>query len=113
MANMTVKEAVRWIYDNTGVRPSVPSVHRWMLKGVRGNSLPFRRVGGVSFICDEDLSRFLEACNSHERPAPQVPAASSPKNASPDLRRSPARRQQIADNNAHLRKKLSMRQGRP
>ena len=41
-------------------RPSVPTLWRWMLKGIRGKVLESIRVGGRRFTSREACRRFME-----------------------------------------------------
>lgn len=72
---MTVRDAVRWIRDRTGKKPSVETIHRWMKKGVRGKILPALRLGGVWYVETEDLVAFIES-GRNGRSAPLVPEVS-------------------------------------
>lgn len=106
---LTIKEAVQWIHDRTGVRKSYPTLFRWMQKGVGGRRLPFERIGGSFYVSESDLDAFLQACNSGGQTPGQAEAATRPSSCSPCDKRSASRRRQIANNNAELRKKLGMR----
>ena len=57
-------------------RPSVCSLHRWRLHGVRGAKLETVLVGGRRFVSREALERFIAATTAAaagERPPPRTP----------------------------------------
>ena len=66
---MTVKRAVEWIEEERGYRTSIPTVYRWILKGVRGHRLASTFMGGVRLIAVADLEAFLDACNQRDATA--------------------------------------------
>jgi hypothetical protein len=101
---LTVRDCVRWIRDQTGVTPSVETIHRWMRKGVRGRVLPSWRVGGVWYVSPADLATFLEA--GDRRGSGATAPASSARQA---VRPTPAQREQRAASKAELKRRL----GRP
>jgi hypothetical protein len=105
--NLSVRDVTRWLRDRTGVKLAVATIHRWIIKGVRGTFLPSQRIGGVTYVAVDDLEAFLAACNCRRpRPTPrdQVHApAEAPTHSSA------IRRQQIAATNEALRRRL----GRP
>lgn len=89
---LTVRDAARWIKDQTGVGPSIETIHRWMRKGVRGRILSARRIGGIWYVSPGDLSSFIFA---HSGRGPVDLAADSPvlKATGP----SPVRQRQIKE----------------
>jgi hypothetical protein len=107
---LTIKEAVDWIEERTGVRKSYPTLFRWMQKGVGGHRLRFERCGGTRHITPEALVEFLEAHSSQQRtPGQQMPPI--PKKMNPRWSTISAnRRRQIAANEEHLRRTLGRNQ---
>ena len=105
---LDVKQVVQWIRDRRGERVSIPTVHRWMLKGVDGAKLPASRVGGKNWrVAPRDLEAFLSRCS--DRPD-RNPVRTAPSN--PQVRPTPAgvslaRRQQIRAVSEQLRQKLA------
>ncbi|MDZ4779591.1 MAG: DUF1580 domain-containing protein [Planctomycetia bacterium] len=51
-------------------RPSLASVWRWVLKGVRGNQLESLMIAGRRFTSHEAIDRFIQRSNS----TPSLPA---------------------------------------
>ncbi len=51
-------------------RPGVPTLHRWISKGVRGHRLKSVMIGGRRMVLIEDLEHFLAALN--DAPEPQT-----------------------------------------
>jgi hypothetical protein len=98
---LTVRDAVRWIRSQTGVTPTVETIHRWMRKGVRGRVLPSWRVGGVWYVSPADLATFIEAGDRRAARAP-APASSTRQSA----RSTPARREERAASKAELKRRL-------
>jgi len=103
---MTVKRAVKWIEDELGYRPSIPTVYRWILKGVRGQRLASAFMGGVRLIAAADLQAFLLACNERDAAANASPVAHA-SGARESPRRSPHRERQVRANNEFLRSRLT------
>ena len=52
----------------------VSTLHRWAAKGVGGVRLPITRIGGRSYVLDEDLERFI-ARRSDPRPVDEAAAS--------------------------------------
>lgn len=98
---LTVRDAARWIESQTTVKPSVETIHRWMRRGVRGRMLPSRQIGGVWYVSHDDLAAFIEAGDKRQTSGPAPTAA-----VSPAPRPSPHRREQLAESEAKLRRKL-------
>ena len=44
-------------------RPNVCTVWRWINKGCRGHRLASVRVGGINYVAERELERFLSAIN--------------------------------------------------
>lgn len=103
---MTVKMAVRWIEEERGYRPSIPTVYRWILKGVRGQRLASTFTGGVRLIAAADLQAFLHACNERDGTA-NVPPVAHASLARESPRRSSHRERQVKANNDFLRSQFS------
>ncbi len=101
---LTVRDAVRWIRSQTGVTPTVETIHRWMRKGVRGRVLPSRRVGGVWYVSPADLATFIDA-GDRRGSGTTAQVASARQVARP----TPARREERAASKAELKRRL----GRP
>lgn len=102
---LTVKEAVGLIQDRTGRRPGLPTVYRWILKGVRGHRLASSFAGGIRLISVRDIDAFLAACNERSGGT----AASSVVHAAPhhsSAGRSSLRRKQIRENAEYLRRQF-------
>lgn len=98
---LTVKEAVDWIQERRGRRPSIPSIYRWILKGVRGHRLASEFTGGVRLISASDLEAFLRACNDGHVAGQSSPIVrSAPR--TPSAGRCSLRERQVKDNNAFL-----------
>ena len=53
--------------------PSVCTLHRWRLKGVRGAKLETLLVGGIRFTSKEAIERFIAAQNACELPPAITP----------------------------------------
>ncbi len=49
-------------------RPGVPTLHRWISKGVRGHRLKSVMIGGRRMVLIEDLEHFLAALNGEPTP---------------------------------------------
>ena len=102
---LTVRDAARWIADQTGIRPSVKTIHRWMLKGARGRILRSQRIGGLWYISPSDLASFVKGDGTR---APVAQGAHGPVHQA--ARRSPIRRRQIAEARAEAERQV--RRGR-
>ncbi len=104
---LTAKQIVRWINKTKGEQVSLPTVHRWMLRGVNGEQLPASRVGGKHWtVLVDDLKSFLDRCNNRRQgasPPPVTPKAE--QNTRP--RTPPHRRQQITSASEALRERLN------
>jgi|688.fasta_scaffold97590_3 hypothetical protein len=102
---MTVKQAAMWIEEKRGRRPSIPTIYRWILKGVRGHRLASTFIGGVRLISATDLEAFFHACNGFvaTESASPVVLATTDCNAQ---RRSSYREQQVKANGEFLRSQL-------
>ena len=60
----------------TGYRPALSTVVRWILKGIRGQRLEAKKIGGKWFASVEACQRFIAATNAPPESAPnekQVP----------------------------------------
>lgn len=69
---LTLNEAAAWIATETGCRrPHVSTLLRWILKGVRGERLPARRVGSKYWVHARDLAGFLDDMNAPARTVTQ------------------------------------------
>ncbi len=44
-------------------RPNVSTIWRWINKGVRGQRLATIRIGGINYIAETEMNRFLSATN--------------------------------------------------
>lgn len=102
---LTVRDSARWIRDQTGIAPSVETIHRWMRKGVRGRVLQSRRIGGVWYISPDDLASFLKYGNKREPAAhsPELPVRAA-------IGVTPTRRRQIRNAKAELMRRLGRAQ---
>jgi hypothetical protein len=98
---LTVRDAVRWIRNQTGVTPSIETIHRWMRKGVRGRVLPSRRIGGVWYISPDDLATFIDSGSRAGATTPS-PAASARRPPRP----TPGRREEIEASKTELKRRL-------
>ena len=59
---LSVTQAARAVGEITGVRkPHQSVIRRWIAKGVRGNKLPARQVGGKYYVERLALIKFLSA----------------------------------------------------
>jgi len=58
-----------------GRSPSIPTLHRWRLRGVRGVKLETLKVGGRRFTSIEAIARFVEALNEPQSSEPSITAA--------------------------------------
>lgn len=58
-------------------RPSIPTVHRWMTRGVNGHRLPSVKVGGKRMVFLNDLENFLLALNDREPANAEIVSDSS------------------------------------
>jgi hypothetical protein len=45
-------------------KPHISTLHRWMLRGVRGIKLPTILIGGRRFVTDDGLNAFLQQINA-------------------------------------------------
>ncbi|MCA9217422.1 MAG: DUF1580 domain-containing protein [Planctomycetales bacterium] len=59
--------------DEFPQRPSLPTIWRWTLKGVRGSVLESVRVGGRRFTSREACRRFVEETSSDRPCRPKHP----------------------------------------
>ncbi len=109
---MTVKRAVEWIEQERGYRTSIPTVYRWILKGVRGHRLSSTFMGGVRLIAAADLQAFLDACNEQNATATTSPIVRV-STTRDTQRRSADRERQINANNEFLRATLGGIRARP
>lgn len=106
---LTAAEIVEWIEKRTGTRVSIPTVYRWMFKGVNGVRLHSTRVGGRGWRArPEDLERLLEACNTRRPAPPSAPEQQVSARLQPAFRRTAERQCQIRATSDGLRKKLGM-----
>lgn len=110
---MTPAEIVEWIEKRTGTRVSIPTVYRWMLKGVHGTRLHATRVGGKSWrVRPEALEALLDWCNTRQ-PTPRVePNRQQASRLQPVSHRSTDRQRQIRETSDGLRKKLGIHHAR-
>lgn len=107
---LTASEIVEWIEKKTGTRVSIPTVYRWMLKGVHGIRLHSTRVGGKGWRAQpEDLERLLEACNTRRSAPPSVLERQESQRLQPAFRRTAERQHQIRATSDSLRKKLGLK----
>lgn len=53
----------------------IQTLHRWRLRGVRGNKLESCLIGGIRFTSKEAIQRFIEAQNAGDQ-KPVKPSAS-------------------------------------
>jgi hypothetical protein len=44
-------------------RPNVSTIWRWARVGCRGQKLSVVKIGGVTYVSEAELERFLTACN--------------------------------------------------
>ena len=106
---LTPTEIVEWIEKRTGTRVSIPTVYRWMFKGVHGTRLHANRVAGKGWRArPEDLERLLEWCNTRRSAPPPVPEQQESQRLQPAFRRTTERQHQIRTTSDGLRKKLGM-----
>lgn len=52
-----------------GRKPCIQTLHRWRLRGVRGNKLDTCLIGGIRYTSREAIQRFIEAQNAGDPPA--------------------------------------------
>jgi hypothetical protein len=102
-----VKEAAEWMQERTGHRPGIPSIYRWILKGVRGVRLASEFVGGVRLISINDLEGFLRACNERLGDTSSTPVVHASPPRAPSSRYS-LRRKQIHRNTENLRRQFGL-----
>jgi len=60
---------VKTVAKRLGV--SFQTLYRWAQRGIRGHRLPLFRVGGRSFVLENELDEFLRNINATERRAGQ------------------------------------------
>jgi hypothetical protein len=63
--------------DETGRRPHIATIYRWMLRGVKGVRLETCLVGGKRFTSHEALQRFSEAVTRAAQGKAAVPRQST------------------------------------
>lgn len=56
-------------------QPSISTLHRWRMSGVRGRKLETVLVGGIRFTSKEAIRRFIEAGQPPESPLPRPRSA--------------------------------------
>lgn len=62
---LTLRDAAAWIASATGSpEPHVSTVHRWVVRGVRGVRLSATRVGAKFHTTANDIAEFLDRLNS-------------------------------------------------
>jgi hypothetical protein len=106
---LTAAEIVNWIEERTGTRVSIPTVYRWMLKGVHGVRLHSRRVAGKGWrVRPEELERLLDLCNTRRLPPTPVSDQQEASRPQPTFRRTAERQHQIQAATDGLRKKLGI-----
>lgn len=63
--------------DDSGRRPHIATIYRWMLRGIRGVKLETCLVGGKRFTSHEALQRFSEALTRAAQGKAPVPRTST------------------------------------